>query len=158
MKTGCFRPRFLFLRRCNVPDPPESRYSPLTAADEKIPLSMGQVNNKPQHLVFSMQTLVPCRQIRSLPLWKPRKPAPIAGLRHANGFDCAAYPAARPLFATSSLCPARGHYKARMWCKTCPQCATCGNPGTQFPIPTAARSGNATCLIPSAVSRQPFLL
>ena len=28
-------------------------YSPFTAADEKIPLSIGQVNCKPQYLVFS---------------------------------------------------------------------------------------------------------
>jgi hypothetical protein len=28
-------------------------YSPFTAVDEKIPLSMGQVNSKPQYLVFS---------------------------------------------------------------------------------------------------------
>jgi hypothetical protein len=28
------------------------RYSPFTAADEKIPLSLGPVNRKPQHLVF----------------------------------------------------------------------------------------------------------
>jgi ACR3 family arsenite efflux pump ArsB len=27
-------------------------YSPLTAADEKIPLSVVRVNNKPQHIVF----------------------------------------------------------------------------------------------------------
>jgi hypothetical protein len=33
--------------------PPGLLYSPFTAADEKIPLSIGQVNNKPQHLVFS---------------------------------------------------------------------------------------------------------
>lgn len=35
-----------------VLDQPEIRYSPFTAADEKIPLSMVHVNNKPQHLVF----------------------------------------------------------------------------------------------------------
>jgi hypothetical protein len=29
-------------------------YSPITAADEKIALSIGQVNIKPQHLVFSL--------------------------------------------------------------------------------------------------------
>jgi hypothetical protein len=28
-------------------------YSPFTAVDEKIPLSVGQVNSKPQYLVFS---------------------------------------------------------------------------------------------------------
>jgi len=37
---------------CKVPDSPEFRYSPFTAADEKIPLSMVHVNYKPQHLVF----------------------------------------------------------------------------------------------------------
>ena len=31
---------------------PQFRYSPFTAADEKIPLSMVRVNNKPQYLVF----------------------------------------------------------------------------------------------------------
>jgi hypothetical protein len=29
-------------------------YSPFTAVDEKIPLSVGQVNSKPQYLVFSL--------------------------------------------------------------------------------------------------------
>jgi hypothetical protein len=31
----------------------EFRYSPLIAADEKIPLSVVDVNKKPQYLVFS---------------------------------------------------------------------------------------------------------
>ena len=39
-----------------IPESPDLRrflrYSPFTAADEKIPLSMVRVNNKPQHLVF----------------------------------------------------------------------------------------------------------
>jgi len=54
MENGLyFRPRFsIRTGLCKVPDPPEIHYSPLTAADEKIPLSMVHVNNKPQHLVF----------------------------------------------------------------------------------------------------------
>jgi len=54
MENGLyFRPRFsIRTGLCKVPDPPEIHYSPLTAADEKIPLSMVHVNNKPQYLVF----------------------------------------------------------------------------------------------------------
>lgn len=37
--------------------PPGFLYSPFTAADEKIPLSIGQVNSKPQYLVFSSHLL-----------------------------------------------------------------------------------------------------
>ena len=33
---------------------PENRNNPVTAADEKIPLSMVHVNPKPQYLVFSL--------------------------------------------------------------------------------------------------------
>jgi hypothetical protein len=33
---------------------PVFRYNPVTAADEKIPLSMVHVNSKPQYLVFSL--------------------------------------------------------------------------------------------------------
>jgi hypothetical protein len=32
----------------------EHHYSPITAAVEKIPLSVVEVNNKPQYLVFSL--------------------------------------------------------------------------------------------------------
>jgi hypothetical protein len=31
------------------------RYNPFTAADEKVPLSVVQVNNKPQYIVFSLR-------------------------------------------------------------------------------------------------------
>jgi hypothetical protein len=48
---GKYRERF-FLSGLSAGLRAEVRYNPFTAADEKIPLSMEQVNNKPLHLVF----------------------------------------------------------------------------------------------------------
>jgi hypothetical protein len=43
---------FRIIAACRRSKAPVFLYSPLTAADEKIPLSVVRVNNKPQHLVF----------------------------------------------------------------------------------------------------------
>jgi hypothetical protein len=44
------------------------RYNPFTAADEKVPLSVVQVNNKPQHLVFSLHSAHPFSKHGHLPV------------------------------------------------------------------------------------------
>jgi hypothetical protein len=49
-------------------------YSPFTAVDEKIPLSVGQVNSKPQYLVFSSHFQYPLAKLGV----HPRNPANLA--------------------------------------------------------------------------------
>jgi hypothetical protein len=44
------------------------RYNPITAADEKIPLSVVQVNNKPQHLVFCLHSRHLLSKQREMPV------------------------------------------------------------------------------------------
>ena len=53
---------------------PAFLYSPLTAADEKIPLSMVRVNNKPQHLVFCWYFAHLLSKHRHLPVESRRRP------------------------------------------------------------------------------------
>jgi hypothetical protein len=53
--------------------PPEAHHSrnrnnPFTAADEKIPLSVVYVNNKPQYIVFSLHSLHLVRKHPHLPV------------------------------------------------------------------------------------------
>jgi hypothetical protein len=43
-------------------------YSPITAADEKIPLSMVRVNKKPQHIVFCLHSPHQFSKSRHLPV------------------------------------------------------------------------------------------
>jgi len=49
-------------------------YSPLTAADEKIPLSVVRVNNKPQHLVFCWHFAHLLSKHRHLPVESCKRP------------------------------------------------------------------------------------
>jgi hypothetical protein len=51
-----------------------SSYSPLTAADEKIPLSMVPVNRKPQHLVLSGYLSHPVAKHGEIACGKLKKP------------------------------------------------------------------------------------
>jgi hypothetical protein len=53
---------------------PESRYSPIKAADEKIPLSVVRVNNKPQHLVFCLCFAHLLSKHRHLPVESSKRP------------------------------------------------------------------------------------
>jgi hypothetical protein len=50
------------------------RYNPFTAADEKVPLSVVQVNNKPQHLVFSLHSAHPFSKHGHLPVESSKQP------------------------------------------------------------------------------------
>ena len=54
--------------------PPGFLYSPLTAADEKIPLSVVRVNNKPQHLVFCWYFAHLLSKHRHLPVESRKRP------------------------------------------------------------------------------------
>jgi hypothetical protein len=51
-----------------------SRYGLLTAADEKIPLPVVQVNNKPQYLVFQGHLRHPSSKQRHLPVESSMRP------------------------------------------------------------------------------------
>jgi len=53
-----------------------SRYNPITAADEKIPLPVVHVNNKPQYLVFGSHSPHPVAKHRHLPVESSKKPCP----------------------------------------------------------------------------------
>jgi hypothetical protein len=60
-------------------------YSLFTAADEKVPLSMGQVKWKPQYLVLPWRSGEPKPQTWEFSLWKARIIASGAGF----GSSCA---------------------------------------------------------------------
>jgi hypothetical protein len=47
---------------------PAFDYNPMTAADEKVPLSVGHVNKKPLHLVFHAHFAYPLSKHRHLPV------------------------------------------------------------------------------------------
>jgi hypothetical protein len=51
-----------------APHAPAIIYSPITAADEKIPLSMVRVNSKPQYLVFCLRFMHPPSKPLHLPV------------------------------------------------------------------------------------------
>jgi hypothetical protein len=51
-----------------------SLYNPLTAADEKIPLPVVHVNNKPQYLVFRCQSLHLVAKHGDLPVESSKQP------------------------------------------------------------------------------------
>jgi hypothetical protein len=51
------------------------RYNPFTAADEKVPLSVVQVNNKPQYLVFSLHSAHPLSKHGHLPVESSKEPS-----------------------------------------------------------------------------------
>ena len=53
---------------------PAFRYNPITAADEKIPLSVEHVNNKPQHLVFCWHFAHLLSKHRHLPVESSKRP------------------------------------------------------------------------------------
>ena len=71
------------------------RYSPFTAADEKIPLSMVHVNRKPQYLVFCLRSLHLPAKHGQLPVESSRIP------RRTR----ASTPQTRPLFDASQAFP-----------------------------------------------------
>jgi hypothetical protein len=50
------------------------RYNPFTAADEKVPLSVVQVNNKPQYIVFSLRFLHHTSKHGHLPVESSKHP------------------------------------------------------------------------------------
>jgi hypothetical protein len=62
------------LRLSGTPFAPVLRYSPFKAADEKIPLSMVRVNNKPQHLVFCWYFAHLLSKHRHLPVESCKRP------------------------------------------------------------------------------------
>jgi hypothetical protein len=62
----CRESSLLLLGRVRIP--PAPGYSLFTAADEKIPLPVVQVNNKPQYLVFQTQIRHPSPKHRHLPV------------------------------------------------------------------------------------------
>jgi len=55
-------------------------YSPITAADEKIPLSLVRVNIKPQYLVLSFHFEHPASKLGFLPVESPKSPCLTRGL------------------------------------------------------------------------------
>jgi len=63
---------------------PKFRYNPVTAADEKIPLSMVRVNTKPQYLVFSSHLLHPVSKYGWFACGKLLEAASRAGIRRSN--------------------------------------------------------------------------
>jgi hypothetical protein len=60
----------VFSSLCELPGAPKARIrnNPFTAADEKIPLSVVDVNNKPQYLVFSLHSWNLVRKQRQSPV------------------------------------------------------------------------------------------
>lgn len=88
----------------NVP-PPGFLYSPFTAADEKIPLSIGQVNSKPQYLVFSSHLQHPPAKPGQPACGKPEMPCRTRLLRQKTASNPVQtrVPAAGPLHFPS-LC------------------------------------------------------
>lgn len=60
---------------------PEPVYSPFTAADAKLPLSIEPVNNKPQYLVYALQRWEPSCAIPVFGLWKAQIAASRAALQ-----------------------------------------------------------------------------
>ncbi|MGB0063817.1 MAG: hypothetical protein WBP85_05170 [Terracidiphilus sp.] len=73
------------------PSGPVLRYSLITAADEKIPLSVVHVNNKPQYLVFSWYLEHPLSKHGCLTVETRKQPSPT----QAAGYFCieiGAYP------------------------------------------------------------------
>jgi hypothetical protein len=92
-------------------------YSPFTAADEKIPLSMVHVNSKPQHLVFWSHTRHPIPKQGQLPVESFRKPRPQRVWRKETG------PKPGIMRAFVRSCPQNSRLdlvsledKARRWC------------------------------------------
>jgi hypothetical protein len=65
-----------FSSLCELPEAPKAgiRNIPFTAADEKIPLSVVDVNNKPQYLVFSFHFAHLVRKQRQLPKESSKAP------------------------------------------------------------------------------------
>ena len=60
---------------------PVFRYNPVTAADEKIPLSMVHVNSKPQYLVFCLPLPHPDSKYAQFACGELTKAASRAGFR-----------------------------------------------------------------------------
>jgi hypothetical protein len=58
---------------------PVFRYNPLTAADEKIPLSVVHVNSKPQYLVFCLPLPHPVTKYGQFACGELEEPASGAG-------------------------------------------------------------------------------
>jgi hypothetical protein len=65
---GDYAANSLLTADCQEAHGARNRYNPLTAADEKITLSVGHVNNKPQYLVFSLQLWHLLRKQRQSPV------------------------------------------------------------------------------------------
>jgi hypothetical protein len=65
-----------FSSLCELPKAIRARihFNPITAADEKIPLSVGDVNNKPQYLVFSLHSPHLVRKYRQSPVESSKAP------------------------------------------------------------------------------------
>jgi hypothetical protein len=65
-----------FSSLCELPGAPRARIrnNPFTAADEKIPLSVVDVNNKPQYLVFSLHLWHLIRKQRQSPVESSKAP------------------------------------------------------------------------------------
>jgi hypothetical protein len=65
-----------FSSLCELPEAPKAgiRNIPFTAADEKIPLSVVDVNNKPQYLVFSFHFAHLVRKQRQSPVESSKAP------------------------------------------------------------------------------------
>lgn len=119
------------------------RYNPCTAAVEKIPLSVVQVNNKPQYLVFCSHSRHPTPKPAAFACGKRKRPCR-ARVRQA-GFapnpvqseTCAPTPP-----RISSLVPALAPYKTQDRCSWRVRLWRCGEPGSAIParpVPVPAR-------------------
>jgi hypothetical protein len=87
-----------------------SRYNPLTAADEKIPLPVVHVNNKPQYLVFRCHSLHLFAKYGHLPVESSKQPCPARTPQRFCLESCANQPTS--LIPAQCPNPARPHPKA----------------------------------------------
>jgi hypothetical protein len=86
--------------------PPGFLYSPFTAADEKIPLSMGQVNCKPQYLVFSSHLLDELTKHGDSRCGKRKFPSPVRLFSLRTARNLVQIALRRPSDTPTSLCSA----------------------------------------------------
>jgi hypothetical protein len=108
-------------------------YSPFTAADEKIPLSIGQVNCKPQYLVFSSHFQHQSAKHSQLPCGKhdlPCRKRPFGVQNAPNPVQMRLSPRFPSTF--QAYAPYTTPTRRRIGANTAWICANCGETG---PIP-----------------------
>lgn len=113
------------------------RYSPIKAAVAKIPLSVGQVNKKPLHLVFCLCSRHQITKRRDLPV-ESAKGRMRRGARRRNIVEsehirsrCGANYEITFHRLLTRLTPAEPWGKAQEWCNPAPRLCRCGQPGTE---------------------------